>query len=323
MKSVAAVVFLSLQLAGSAFAAHVTSHTEAESVLQERQRNLEEKTPLNLEEKDFLKRLLSEQKLRPVDLSEDRYASKDNDPLLEAMRKSGLAKLADNEMKDARKRKLQYYYNYNTNGYYGYNSQSKSKPQNTYVPPPAPKAEIPDKVSLTLEAFQDSRMVMANPPNLVTPESSYLTAGTQYLYSEEPLYNVVFDTPPGANRAVYLINERDRVAVVSGSCIRTDPKTNYVGRAYCQFQYTFLDARGKAEASLMAEGPLTKGDINTLSITGGSGIFRRAVGTVVLESGHIRSGNPPFFRPDDRLDLPSNYMAKFFLFMDSVDLEMM
>ena len=173
--------------------------------------------------------------------------------------------------------------------------------------------------SMVLEAFQDSRFI--EQPILPTPETSYLDAGTQYVWSDAPLFNVVYDTPPGANRAAYLVNERIRIATVSGTCVRPDPKQNYVGRAYCQFQYKFVDRQG-LEATLIAEGPITKGDINRLSITGGSGIFRRAVGTVVLETGNIRSGNPPFFIPNDRLDLPSSYLVSMNVFMDSVDLEL-
>lgn len=347
MKIIAAVLFLSLQFAGSAFAAHTTDRAESENVLEQRQRNLRKKAPLNDNDKALLKRLLSEKKLTRVDLSEDQYLPDSNDPLFEAMRKSATKKIDNEEdkkkkRKKRRGRKLQYYYGNRYQGpsvgyagYYGnsaayqgyYGSprpnqgvQSANMAMNSIYSAPQPKVEIPEKVSMVLEAFQDSRRV--GDPVKLSPESSFLTAGTTYLYDNEPLFNVVFDTPPGANRGAYLVNENDRIAVVSGSCVRTDPKTNYVGRAYCQMEYRFLDQRGDIEASIMAEGTVTKGDINTLSITGGSGIFGRVVGTVILESGNIRSGNPPFFRPNDRLDIPSNYMVKMFLFMDSVDLEM-
>ena len=55
MKCVAAVVFLSLQLAGSAFATLQTSHTDTENAVQQRKRDLEEQSPLNKEEKEMLK----------------------------------------------------------------------------------------------------------------------------------------------------------------------------------------------------------------------------------------------------------------------------
>jgi len=321
MKCVAAVVFLSLQLAGSAFAAHVTSHTE--NVLEERQRNLKEKVPLNKEEKELLQRLLSEKTLRYTNEADGEQSEHRNlagsDPLSTAMRESALAKVQKpKEGRKNRNRKMQGGYG----GYYGNGNDgagslvySSGSSYSAHVP----KAEIPEKVSMVLEAFQDSRALAE--PVLLSPDTSYLTAGTEYLYSNEPLFNTVYAVPPGANRAANLVNTRDRIAVVSGSCVRTDPKTNYVGRSYCQFEYRFLDRQGNVEASIMAEGPITKGDINTLSVTGGSGIFRRTVGTVVLETGHLRSGSPPIFIPDDRLDLPSNYMVKMFVFMDSVDLE--
>ena len=81
--------------------------------------------------------------------------------------------------------------------------------------------------------------------------------------------------------------------------------------------------KNNIEATIVAEGPITKGDINTLSITGGTGIFKRTVGTVVLETGNLRNGSPPIFIPSNRLDLPSSYLVKMFVFMDSVDLELM
>ena len=341
MKSIAAVLFLGLQLVGSTFAAHSTNLAEAEKTLDQRKRNLSKKSPFTEKDKALLKRLLEEKKLTRVDLSEEQYLPDNNDPLYEAMRKSALKKIDNEKGKKKKRRNLQRYggyygygsgysgyYGYSSGssygGYYGYNSAptyDMNNAMNSIYAAPKPKVEIPEKVSMVLEAFQDSRRI-ADPVKL-DPTASYLTAGTTYLYDNEPLFNVVFDVPPGGNRGVYLVNERDRIAVVSGTCVRTDPKSNYVGRSYCQFEYRFLDRSGDVEASIMAEGVITKGDINTLSITGGSGIFGRVVGTVVLESGNLRSGNPPFFIPNDRLDLPSNYMAKMFLFMDSVDLEML
>lgn len=409
MKCVAAVAFLSLQLAGSAFAAQKTSHTEAENALKERQSELRHKTPFDKGEKAFLKRLLEDKTLRYADKSDDQPEHRNlsgSDPLSTAMRERAQAKIGElrgAEAKNAdgkkerrraetkkadgkkKKRNLQYYYGYGSNtqqgatgyGYgahthqgatgYGYGSHTHQVPYYDYgttygstygygptysygsaygygyddyayddynagddyhhityssgmvYEPHVPKAEIPEKVSMVLEAFQDSRR-LADPIKL-TPDASYLSSGTEYLYANEPVFNVVYDTPPGGSRAVYLVNVNDRIAVASGTCTRTDPKTNYVGRAYCQLEYKFLDTQGNVEASIMAEGPITKGDINTLSITGGSGIFRRTVGTVVLEAGNLRMGSPPMFIPDDGLDLPSNYIVKMFVFMDSVDLE--
>lgn len=284
MKSIAAVAFLSLQFAGSAFAALQTSHTDAEDVIHQRTRELREKSPLNNEEKDMLKRMLSDNTLRFA----NEAAPEETNPLSDAMRKSARAKLGEEG------RDLQVH---------------------------VPAAEIPEKVSMVLEAFQDSSKLQD--PKLLAPDASYLDAGTEYFFNNEPLLNVVYDTPPGASRAAYLVNSRYRIAVVSGSCTRTDPKSNYVGRAYCQLEYRFLDRTNNIEATIVAEGPITKGDINTLSITGGTGIFKRTVGTVVLETGNLRNGSPPIFIPSNRLDLPSSYLVKMFVFMDSVDLELM
>jgi len=347
MKCSAAILFLSLQLAGSAFAALATSHTELEDVVKQRQRSLRKKTPLNRKDKVLLKRLLSEKTLRYAkDISDDEPDMRPqagSDPLSNAIRENALAKIEENskakEKKEAkRKRKLQQYahgpgnyYNQQNNYYGGYygnyygqpqpQQQQQQQQQQQVYTPPIPQADIPEKVSMVLEAFQDSRNIQD--PLLVTSRSSFLTAGTEYLFNNEPLFNVVFDTPPGANRPTFLVNTRDRIAVVSGTCTRTDPKINYVGRSYCQLEYRFLDRENNVEATIMAEGPVTKGDINTLSITGGSGIFRRTVGTVVLESGRLRNGSPPVYIPDDSLDLPASYIVKMFVFMDSIDLELL
>mmetsp|Transcript_15309 Transcript_15309/g.31734 ORF Transcript_15309/g.31734 Transcript_15309/m.31734 type:complete len:407 (-) Transcript_15309:178-1398(-) len=404
MKSVAAVLFFSLQLTGSplaSVAAPDTSHIEEENIVQQRQRELREKVPLNEKEKVFLRQLVSENVLRYANDDSAKHSvgrrnlANTDDPLANAMRKSAYAKLEELRVpqQPAGGRNLQNF-NYGSGGYgagaYGYGAAGSAGAygygaaggagaygygvaggagaygygaaggygaygygathndgyvddyyggyvddyngnyadeaamanmahHNDWVPPP-PKAEIPEKISMVLEAFQDDRRLQE--PVKLTPETSFLNAGTQYLYANEPLYNVVWDVPPGANRGAYLVNERDRIAVASGTCIRTDPKTNYIGRAYCKFEYRFLDSQGNIEASLIAEGPVSKGDVSTLSITGGSGIFRRTVGTVVLETGRLRSGSPPMFIPNDNIDLPASYLVRMFVFMDSVDLEL-
>jgi hypothetical protein len=305
MKCVAAVVFLSLQLAGSAFAALQTSHADTENAVQQRKRDLKEQSPLNKEEKEMLKRMLADNTLRRTSEVSHVSPEQSSDPLSDAMRKS--ARRKHRSLK--KNRKLQNYYNY------GYGPDLQDEQYAAH----APAAEIPEKVSMVLEAFQDSSDITQD---LLAPDASYLTPGTEYMYSNEPLLNVVFDVPPGASRGAYLVNERDRIAVVSGTCTRTDPKINYVGRAYCQFEYRFLDRTNNIEATITAEGPITMGDINTLSVTGGTGIFRRTVGTVVLETGNLRAGSPPMFIPSRRLDLPSSYLVNMFVFMDSVDLEL-
>ncbi|KAL3921338.1 MAG: hypothetical protein SGILL_002798 [Bacillariaceae sp.] len=178
---------------------------------------------------------------------------------------------------------------------------------------------------MVLEAFQDSRL--AQPPVLTAPLSEETAAGTQYVYANEPLYNVQLDSP-GSHVASgtqgYFVDESDLIATVSGTCTRTDPNTGnelYVGRAYCELSYHFLDEFGNVEAGLVAEGPLQIGDYSTLSITGGSGIFRGTVGTVILESGSIDFGSSPVFAPDPLLDLPSSYIVNMFVFMDALSVQ--
>lgn len=147
------------------------------------------------------------------------------------------------------------------------------------------------------------------------------------MYSNEPLYSVYLDSPKGSSSSEttgYMVDETDLVAQVSGTCIRTDPNDGnelYVGRAYCQYDYHFLDENGNVEAQFTAEGTVQIGPFSTLSITGGSGIFRRTVGTVILETGDIGFENTPIFVPNDALDLPSSYIVTAYVFMDSAALE--
>jgi hypothetical protein len=146
------------------------------------------------------------------------------------------------------------------------------------------------------------------------------------MYSNEPLYSVFLDSPEGTvspGTEGYTVDESDLVAQVSGSCTRNDPDNGndmYVGRAYCIYDYHFLDEAGNVEAQLTAEGPVQIGPFSTLSITGGSGVFRRTVGTIILETGDIGFESTPVFVPNDALDLPSSYIVTMFLFMDSLDL---
>jgi hypothetical protein len=174
---------------------------------------------------------------------------------------------------------------------------------------------------MVLDAFQDARMVQ--PPVLTTPLASYLDPGTVYVFTNESLFNVQLDSPSshedsGPER--YFIDENNRIATVSGICTRTDPFAGndelYVGLAYCQYSYHFLDEFGNVEAGLVAEGYVLIGDYSTLSITGGSGIFRGAIGTIILESGSIDAGANPMFVPDPMMDLPSSYLVKMFVFPD-------
>jgi hypothetical protein len=179
---------------------------------------------------------------------------------------------------------------------------------------------VPELIPMVLEAFQDARMVQE--PVLTTPLASDMDPGTVYVFANEPLFNVKFDSPSShvANGAEgYFVDESDMIATVSGTCTRTDPiagNDTYVGRAYCQYSYHFLDEFGNVEAGLIAEGVVQMGDYSTLSITGGSGVFRGTVGTIILESGSIDDGVNPTFVPDPMMDLPSSYLVNMFVFMD-------
>jgi hypothetical protein len=167
---------------------------------------------------------------------------------------------------------------------------------------------------------------MVQPPVLINPLGTEFQPGTQYMYANEPLYNVQLDHPGShvsEGTSGYFVDESELIATVSGTCTRTDPNVEndlYVGRAYCQFSYHFLDEFGSVEASLVAEGPVQIGDYSTLAITGGTGVFRGSVGTVVLESGSIGSEESPVFTPDPLLDLPSSYVVNMFVFLDSLSL---
>jgi hypothetical protein len=177
---------------------------------------------------------------------------------------------------------------------------------------------------MELVGFQDSRFVQ--PPVLISPVATEFAPGTQYMYANEPLYSVYLDSPEGSTPSEvqgYMVDESDLVAQVSGSCTRTDPNEGnelYVGRAYCQFDYHFLDENGNVEAQFTAEGAVQIGPYSTLSITGGSGVFRRTVGTVILETGDIGFEKTPIFVPNDALDLPSSYIVTAYVFMDSLAL---
>jgi hypothetical protein len=168
---------------------------------------------------------------------------------------------------------------------------------------------------------------MVQPPILTSEGASEFQAGTQYMYSNEPLYNVLLDSPGShvsSSSDGYLVDESELIGTVSGTCTRTDPNEGndlYVGRGYCQYEYQFLDELGNIEASLIAEGIVQIGDYSTLSITGGTGVFRRTAGTVILETGSINSDTPPVFIPDPLLDLPSSYIVNMFVFLDSLAMQ--
>ena len=172
---------------------------------------------------------------------------------------------------------------------------------------------------MKLEAFQDSRNLAEPVPN--GPVASDLDPGTQYMYSNEPLYPVFLDAPLGdsiRNNDGYIVDDSVAIASVSGKCTRLDPAVEeYTGRAYCQYDYHFFDEVGQEEAEITAEGIVQIGEYSTLSITGGSGIFRRSVGSVLLYTGDIGFESPPVFIPNDSIDLPASYLVEMYLWLDS------
>ena len=102
MKSLITVLICSVLLAPSSLAIPTVDHVEVENTLKQRQRNLQDDTPLNEEERASLKRMLSTKTLRVNDdvsnnqqsdnrrLASNQYA---NNPLAIAMRESALAKV--------------------------------------------------------------------------------------------------------------------------------------------------------------------------------------------------------------------------------------
>lgn len=142
------------------------------------------------------------------------------------------------------------------------------------------------------------------------------------MYSNEPLFPVYLDAPKGKNNGGgYVVDESAPLATVSGKCTRLDPNNGneqYTGRAYCQYDYHFLDEVGEIEAEITAEGTVAIGEYSTLSITGGSGIFRQTVGTVLLYTGDIGFDRDPVFIPGDNIDLPASYLVEMYVWLDSL-----
>lgn len=169
-----------------------------------------------------------------------------------------------------------------------------------------------------LEAFQDARGLTAGiPPNPTLPDE--FDAGTTYLYNMEPLFGVFYDEFESNSTTGRVVDETDQLGTVSGKCIRTDPfdeldVENYSGRAYCQFVYIFQDDFGFYQ--ITAEGPVQIGaeDI-VLVVTGGTGVFRRAVGEIILTP--VDPDGLPSIEYSDELDLPASYHMQAYLYLDS------
>jgi hypothetical protein len=171
-----------------------------------------------------------------------------------------------------------------------------------------------------LEGFQDARgLVAAIPPNPTLPDE--FDAGTTYLYNMEPLFGVFYDEFESNSTTGRVVDEADQLGTVSGKCIRTDPHDeldveNYSGRAYCQFVYSFPDDFGFSLDDLTAEGPIQIGaeDI-VLVVTGGTGLFRRAVGEITLTP--VEPDPLPSIEYSDELDLPASYHMQAYLYLDT------
>jgi hypothetical protein len=164
-----------------------------------------------------------------------------------------------------------------------------------------------------LEGFQDARGLLgAIPPNPSFPDE--FDAGATYIYDKEPVYSVFSDFSGNATSG-FVVDEADEIGTVTGKCIRTDPfdeldAENYDGRAYCQFVYSFGDVD-----ELTAEGPIKIGEEAVLVVTGGTQMFRRTVGEIILTP--VAPDPLPSIEFSLGLDLSASYYMEAFIYMDS------
>lgn len=168
-------------------------------------------------------------------------------------------------------------------------------------------------VSMVTTGFQDSRAVADFIPlSPLVPSESF--PGVVYLYNQEPVFGLIDGSFP-------TVDEGFLVATVDGKCTRIDAAVgppDYTGSSYCQFTYSFLNELGLTEASITAEGPVRIGSEAVLAMTGGTGIFRRSVGQVVLRPVSVTaSASHPVLIEDFSLDLPASYIMEAYTFMDS------
>jgi hypothetical protein len=114
------------------------------------------------------------------------------------------------------------------------------------------------------------------------------------------------------------VNEADQFASVTGKCVRTDPydvlDSNYKGRAYCQFVYSFPGSYDE----LTAEGPIQIGESAALTVTGGTGIYRRTIGEINLTPTDPSAlmYSPPAIEFSYTQDLPASYYMAAYIYMD-------
>ena len=172
-----------------------------------------------------------------------------------------------------------------------------------------------------MEGFQDSRDLQ--PPVLTGVMDSEFEAGTVYLYNSEMLLGVEADTSDLDQmiEVQFRVDENFQIGVVSGKCTRidvADPTSfEYEGRSHCQFVYSFLNEAGEEEAELTAEGIVTIGAESRLATTGGTGLFRRASGYVLLNPVAVGEGPNPELSLSEFNDLPTSWFMRAFLYLES------
>eukprot|EP00934_Nitzschia_sp_Nitz4_P005525 Nitzschia sp. Nitz4//scaffold71_size96697//68749//69978//NITZ4_004703-RA/size96697-augustus-gene-0.147-mRNA-1//1//CDS//3329557271//5515//frame0 len=157
----------------------------------------------------------------------------------------------------------------------------------------------------------------ADDDDFVLPDE--FDVGTKYIWNNEPLFAV--GTNSTNSTSGRYVEETDQFATVSGKCTRTDPhdeldEDNYVGRAYCQFEYDFFDVLGVIQ--LNAEGPVRIGETGVLAVTGGTSIYRRTVGEIRLTpvDPEFLVSSPPDLEASFEQDLPASYFVEAYLYID-------
>lgn len=172
---------------------------------------------------------------------------------------------------------------------------------------------------MSFEGFQDGRGLEVIVPDPILPNE--FDAGTVYIHNKEPVYGVFYDSVGGNSTSGIVVDEADTFATVTGKCIRTDPYDeldfeNYKGRAYCQFVYSFgSDGALSFPDELTAEGPIEIGEPAVMVVTGGTLMFRRVVGEIVLTP--VETDILPSIEFSSEVDLPASYYMAAYIYMDS------
>lgn len=174
----------------------------------------------------------------------------------------------------------------------------------------------PNYVEMYLEGLQDGRLLQeAIVPNPGQPDDK--DAGTLVLWNDEPIFALETDISGNSTSGV-VADESNQIAFVTGRCTRTDPfdelDPSYIGRSYCQFVYELFDDVTGETYELTAEGPVTIGSDNVLAITGGTGIYTRAVGEIILSP--VDPNVLPSVEPSFTEDLAASFVMQAFIYMD-------